>query len=144
MDIYRFFHPHHNPRLHNTHLRQQELCELEQAASELRKALERAQARTRRAPTPPIMPEHFTDVLKAIRFVEASLQTICDAHPGDSEAELAQVVSERSELSGWESWTSLIREQLVSSRQEVAAASNDHHKVEQDTIPAPPRLKIAG
>lgn len=116
MDIYRFFHPHHNPRLHSTHLRQQELCELEQASSELRKALERAQARARRAPRAPIMPEHFTDLLKAIRFVEASLQTICDAHAGDTEEELTRLVAERSEFSGWETWTSLIREQLVSSR----------------------------
>lgn len=114
MDIYRFFHPHHNPRLHSTPLRQQELSELEQATSELRKALERAQQRITRRPVPPIMPEHFRDLIKAIRFVEASLQTLSDAHPGDSYEVLGELVTERSELSGWEAWTTLLREQLAS------------------------------
>ena len=120
MDIYRFFHPHHNPRLHSTPLRQQELGELEQAASELTKALERAQKRCGRSPTPPIMAEHFTDLLKAMRFVMNSLQTICDAHHGDSEQDLAALVQERSAQSGWETWTKLISEQLTEN--ELAAS----------------------
>lgn len=114
MDIYRFFHPHHNPRLHSTPPRQQELSELEQAAAELRKAVDRMQQRATRRPIPPIMSEHFTDILKAMRFVEVSLQTLCDAHPGDSGKELRDLVNERSELTGWDAWTSLIREQLNS------------------------------
>ena len=114
MDIYRFFHPHHNPRLHNTTLRQQELSELQQAAAELRKALERAQQRTARRPVTRIMPEHFIDVLKAIKFVEASLETICEAHPGDTEGEMLELIKERSEFTGWESWTALLKEHLGS------------------------------
>jgi hypothetical protein len=113
MDIYRFFHPHHNPRLHNTKLRQQELGELEQAAAELRKALERAKQRTSRRPVSRILPEHFTDLLKAVRFVEMSLQTLCDAHPGDTEEEMLDLIRERSEFTGWETWASLLREQLA-------------------------------
>lgn len=112
MDIYRFFHPHHNPRLYSTRLRQQELSELEQAASQLRKAVERARQRTLRQTVPPILPEHFTDLLKALRFVEASLETLCDAHPGDSEAEMRELVAERSAFRGWESWAALVEEQL--------------------------------
>ena len=112
MDIYRFFHPHHNPRLHNTHLRQQELGELEQAASELRKALERAQQRTARRPVAPIMSEHFTDIIKAMNFVEKSLQTLSDAHLGDPESDLLDLIHERSELPGWENWASFLREQI--------------------------------
>ena len=115
MDIYRFFHAHHNPRLHSTPLRQQELSELEQAASELRKALERAQQRTDRKTVPPIMPQHFSDILKAINFVEKSLETLCDAHPGDSPQELMELVEERSEFSWWEAWTTLVKEQIATN-----------------------------
>lgn len=109
MDIYRFFHPHHNPRLVNTALRYTELSELLQAATELRKALERAQQRTARRSHPPILGEHFTDIIKAQRFVEASLQTLCEVHPGDSESELSELVSERSSSSGWEAWTKSVQ-----------------------------------
>lgn len=105
MDIYRFFHPHHNPRLVNVALRYTELSELLQAAAELRKALERGQYRTTRKTAPPILPEHFADVIKAARFIEASLQTLCEAHPGDSEDELQGLATERSSASGWEAWT---------------------------------------
>ncbi|MBX7145045.1 MAG: hypothetical protein K1X79_11385 [Oligoflexia bacterium] len=130
MDIYRFFHPHHNPRLHSTPLRQQELSELEQAASELCKALERAQSRTLRKAAGPILPGHFTDIIKAMRFVEASLQTLCDAHPGDNEQVLMDLVRERGALSGWEAWTSLLREQLGAQPQPGVA----HPKEEDDNL----------
>lgn len=109
MDIYRFFHPHHNPRLVNTALRYTELSELLQAAVELRKALERAQQRTGRQPVPPILPEHFADIIRAERYIEESLQTLCEAHPGDTDDELQGLVKERSSASGWEAWTNNIR-----------------------------------
>jgi len=125
MDIYRYFHPHHNPRLYNTSVRQQELNELEQAASELRKAIERAQKRSSRQMTPPILPSHFNDIIKAMRFVEKSLQTLCDAHPGDSESVLLELVNERSDFSGWEIWTSLLQQQITSETLVKEAESND-------------------
>ena len=128
MDIYRFFHPHHNPRLHNTRVRQQELSELEQAASELRKALERAQMRLKRRTVSRILPEHFIDIMKAIRFVEMSLQTLCDAHPGDTEEEMQELIEERSHFTGWESWTALVKERCGSA---------------QNPLPMPPRAKVA-
>lgn len=112
MDIYRFFHPHHNPRLHSTPLRQQELGELAQAAAELRKALERAQKRTERATHPPILSQHFQDPIKAARYLEFALQTLVDVHPGDSSIVLRELVDERCEFSGWHLWTSLVQEQL--------------------------------
>lgn len=115
MDIYRFFHPHHNPRLHSTPLRQQELSELEQAASELRKALDRAKQRTARAPAGPILPAHFKDVIKAMVFVESSLQTLVDAHDGDDEEALTELIDERTSLTGWEAWTTLLSEQIALS-----------------------------
>jgi len=119
MDIYRFFHPHHNPRLHNVALRQQELSELEQAAAELIKALERAQQRVVRKPTPPLLPDHFVDLSKAMRFVSASLQTLCEAHPGDSREDVMKLIQERSNFAGWENWTTLVREQLALAPEEV-------------------------
>lgn len=121
LDIYRFFHPHHNPRLHSTPLRQQELSELEQAASELRKALERAQSRTARRQAGLILPGHFDDILKAMRFVEYSMQTLCDAHPGDEKQTILDLINERSDLSGWEAWTNLLREQVSYSAEGNAA-----------------------
>lgn len=120
MDIYRFFHPHHNPRLHSTPIRQQEISELEQAAAELRKALERAQQRTLRRPAPPILAEHFNDLIKAMRFVEYSLETLCDVHTGDSENCLLDLINERSVLSGWETWTALLKEQILSGESSLA------------------------
>jgi len=46
-------------------------------------------------------------------FVETSLQTLCDAHEGDNHSALADLIKERSSLTGWEAWTSLLREQLA-------------------------------
>lgn len=60
------------------------------------------------------MSEHFADIIKAMRFVERSLQTLCDAHHGDSPQVLRELMRERSELNGWEAWTALLREQLHS------------------------------
>lgn len=124
MDIYRYFHPHHNPRLHSTALRQQELSELEQAASELLKAVERAKSRAERTPAPPILPEHFTDIIKALNFLVRSFQTLCDAHRGDTRGEMLSLIAERSEFSGWENWVNLVREQLASDEW----TASEHHQ----------------
>jgi hypothetical protein len=126
MDIYRYFHPHHNPRLNSTPLRQVELVELEQASSELKKALIRARSRLEKGTTPPLLPSHMSEVIKAIDFVVNSLQTLCDAHPGDNEEELKKIVEERSPLSGWETWASLLEEQLGAAQLKTESA-----KVEQ-------------
>jgi hypothetical protein len=118
MDIYKFFNVFHNPRLHSTPPRQQELSELELVSSEIRKALERLQVRSKRKTIGPILPDHFSDMLKAAKFIEASLGTLCDAHPGDSKATIEDLVSERQTMKGWESWTSLLSEQLKTLEQE--------------------------
>lgn len=113
MDIYRFFHPHHNPRLYRTRVRLQELGELEHAATELRKAMERAQQRTNRQPCLPIHAEHFEDLIKAMRYVERSLQTLVDAHPGDTSSERDALIAERAKMLGWEGWTRAHKEFIV-------------------------------
>jgi hypothetical protein len=116
VDIYRFFHPHHNPRLLRTPLRQQELAELLHAASELRKAVERAKQRTERTKVGVILPDHFVDLIKAIKFVETSLETLSDAHPGDSEDDMDELIQERSDKNGWEHWTMLVKEQFQAAQ----------------------------
>lgn len=123
MDIYRFFHPHHNPRLISTPVRQIELVELEQAASELKKAISRAQSRMEKKPVSPIMPSHFIDIIKAMDFVARSIQTLCDAHPGDSQSELVELVSERTGCNGWETWATLLQEQLETVENETLPIS---------------------
>ena len=62
------------------------------------------------------MPDHFTDIIKAMRFVEQSMQTLADAHPGDSNENLQELVRERSGFSGWENWVTLLSEQLANGR----------------------------
>lgn len=127
MDIYKFFNVFHNPRLHCTPPRQQELSELELVVTELRKAVERIQLRTKRKSIGAILPDHFTDVLKALNFVESSLATLCDAHPGDSADTVQEMVQERATIRGWESWASLLSEQI-----ELAKSSA---QVQQDQEP---------
>ncbi|MGA1192370.1 MAG: hypothetical protein ACO3XO_08830 [Bdellovibrionota bacterium] len=127
MDIYRYFHPHHNPRLFSTPLRQQELSELEQASSELRKALERARLRTERGTPSRILPSHFDDLLKAVKFIESSLQTLCDAHEGDALEILKELVLERRGLRGWETWARIVTEQLASEHSITTKSQSTLH-----------------
>jgi hypothetical protein len=118
LDLYRFFYPFHNPRLNATPVRQQELGELEQAAGELRKAIERIQRRTRKKSIGAITPDHFDDIITGLKFVEECLQTLNEAHPGDTSAVVQEIIQERSTMSGWESWTQLLIEQIEFSKAE--------------------------
>ena len=68
MDLYRYFHPHYNPRLRNVGVRLQELGELEQAAMELHKAIERAEIRSEISPIGNIKKEHFAEIVCALDF----------------------------------------------------------------------------
>ena len=118
MDLYRFFYPFANPRLHATPVRQQELSELEQVAAELRKAVERLQRRTAKKSIGAITSDHFDDMVKALAFVEESLQTLNDAHPGDRPEVVQDMINERINMSGWEQWTQLLLEQIEYSKTE--------------------------
>lgn len=112
MDIYRFFHPHHNPRLYSTPVRQQELSELLQVAVELLKAIERSKMRVKRKPIQNLNHEEFEASIEALQDVQASLQTLIDLHPGDSRDALADLISERAQMTGWDNWTRLLGEQI--------------------------------
>lgn len=118
MDIHRYFHPHHNPRLIHTPLRLQELSELEQAAIELKKAIVRSQIRTAQAPVGPIREEHFSDIIVALDYAIESLDTLTKAHPGDDPDLLAQMIEERRNSPGWETWSQLLRERLDINREQ--------------------------
>ena len=112
MDLYRYFHPHHNPRLRRTPLRLQELSELEQAVIELSKAVKRAEIRTAEAPVGGIREEHFEQVLVALDYLVESFGTLTKAHPGDDEEVMAELLKEREEAPGWENWARLLRQRL--------------------------------
>ena len=113
MDLYRYFHPHHNPRLRSSSLRLQEICELRQAAEELRRALDRAEIRSETAPVEPIEKEHFTEINLAISYVVDSLEALEKAHPGDDIGELDNLLKERADAPGWETWSRLLRQRLA-------------------------------
>lgn len=116
MDLYRYFHPHYSPRLKNTPLRLQELAELELAAQELKRALERAEARVKNNPGfAGITPEHFSEILIAASYLVDSLTTISSAHPGDTEETMSEMAKERAESPGWESWVRLLKQRLNGS-----------------------------
>ena len=112
MDLYRYFHPHHNPRLTKVPLRMQELGELEQAAIELKKAIERAEVRTAHAPVGGICKEHFSEMLVALDYLVESLSTLTKAHPGDDLDTMMHMLGERQNAPGWENWTRLLEQRL--------------------------------
>lgn len=123
MDLYCYFHPHHNPRLRNVPLRQQEIEELREAALELEHAAERAKLRTSVTPVGRIKEEHFGEIITALSYVVESLTTLAEAHPGDSEATTLQIVEERKGVPGWESWTKIVQEQLQNISRSIAKNS---------------------
>lgn len=101
------------------------MIELEQASAELKKAIIRARTRLERVASPPLLPSHFNDIIKAMDFANTSLQTLCDAHPGDSETDLSQLVQERASFSGWEIWSSLLDQQLSAATVEAASLEDN-------------------
>lgn len=116
MDLYRYFHPHHNPRLCNTPVRLQELGELEQAAVELKKAVKRAAIRSANVSAEiasnAFNHEHFSEVLAALEFVVDTLSDLTNAHPGDGTETMHSLLSERGEAPGWENWSRLLKQRL--------------------------------
>lgn len=133
MDLYRYFHPHHNPRLRIVPLRMQELGELEQAATELERALERAALRADNVPVGPISSEHFEQVLIAARYLVDSLKTLTRAHPGDTPEAMTKLLDERAEAPGWETWARLVRQRL---NEELAASVRPVRRPEREALAA--------
>jgi len=112
MDLYRYFHPHYNPRLRSTAVRLQELSELEQASIELRKAVHRALVRAKDKEVGGIKEDHFNQILVALDYVVESLGTLSQAHPGDDLETMMQLLEERKDCPGWENWARLLEQRL--------------------------------
>jgi hypothetical protein len=112
MDLYCYFHPHFNPKLRNVPPRMLEIGELEQAAQEFRCALERGRVRSENTPAGPIKSEHFQELVAALDYVIESLGIMLNAHPGDSPETLHQLVEERRNIPGWETWTQVVEQEL--------------------------------
>ncbi|MCB0359167.1 MAG: hypothetical protein KDD44_06015 [Bdellovibrionales bacterium] len=137
MDLYRYFHPHHNPRLNRTPIRLVELNELRQAVLELKKSVERAKIRTGNCPVGPIRDDHFSDMLVAVDYLVETLSTLCHAHPGDDSKTLESMIGERADAPGWENWTRLLEQRLELMRQyddapvpDEAATTSSHPKTD--------------
>lgn len=124
MDIYRFFHPHYNPRLLNSPLRFQELGELLLASNELKKAVKRANIRERRNSFEKHSPE-FTDnlqayspsekleqVAEALEFIVSTLSSLRATHKGDDITAMHSLMKEREKAPGWENWAHLLKERF--------------------------------
>ena len=112
MDLYRYFHPHHNPRLRSVALRLQELGELEQAALELRKAVKRAEVRAENSLEESMQKAAFAEVHTALDYVVNTLSKISEAHPGDGLETMCKLLEERKNAPGWENWSRLLNQRL--------------------------------
>ena len=110
--LYQYFQPHHNPRLRLIPVRMQEIGELEQAAKELRRAVQRAQLRTEYAPVGDITREAFVPALEYLDQAIISLSSLVELHPGDNDSTLKNLVEERKESPGWESWVELVTQRF--------------------------------
>ncbi len=112
MDLYRFFHPHHNPRLRNRAIRLQELSELELAAKELYRALERASIRITASESEAIPASLISASSEAIELAAELLHQMVELQPEDSEEDMKALLEERKSAPGWEAWCILLRERI--------------------------------
>jgi hypothetical protein len=116
MDLFRYFHPHHHPRLRRVPLRLQELGELELAAKELSRALKRAEIRSEnRFIGGPVSAEQIAEVVDSVDGVISQLKSLIHLHPGDSSEDMEKLIEERQSISGWENWARIVRERLNDS-----------------------------
>ncbi len=124
MDLYRYFHPHHNPRLRKSKLRLQELNELKLATKELGNALKRAQVRVEnQSENLGAASDYFNNNLGiAIEALELSLSTldeVVDAYPEDTDQDMLDMLTEREMAPGWEAWSKLVSEKLFSTDYQI-------------------------
>jgi len=121
MDLFRYFHPHHHPRLRRVPLRLQELGELELAAKELSRALRRAQIRSENRfgqsalHITEISPEKLAEIASSLDFASSRLSALMHLHPGDSAHDMERLIEERKSISGWENWSRIVKERLNDS-----------------------------
>lgn len=121
MDLYRYFHPHHNPRLRSAPLRMQELSELQLAVVELRNAVRRAEVRTAAAAVGALTPERFAEVSRLLEAASGIFDRLISEHPDDDVDMLKTLIRERSNAPGWEGWTHLVAQRLEVLQEEEFA-----------------------
>ena len=128
MDLFRYFKPHHNPKLHDIPPRSQEFFELLQAAKEFSLAVQRAQVRIessskiRQNGIMKIVDHDTNEKIKnqlgncvlSLNFIESALSHIIEKIPPDSLGDLEDLIKEREGLVGWENWVMLLKESLSS------------------------------
>ncbi len=112
MDLYRYFHPHFNPRLRHQPLRLIELGELAQAAAEIKNALSRAHLRSSNAPNSLGEESQFMELTGLLDIVIQRLQTIAESMPEDDLQTMKRLLEERKNAPGWEGWCALLAERL--------------------------------
>jgi len=112
MDLYRYFHPHHHPRLRNVPLRHQEIQELLQAALEIKRAISRARIRSEENKILGIDPISFERMLLPLDDVIDQLSIMSDMHPGDDVETIRQLTIEREAVPGWEMWSQLVKKRI--------------------------------
>jgi hypothetical protein len=132
MDLYRYFHPHHHPRLRKVSLRHQEIEELLQAAVELRRALGRARTRNEQVAVEGIEGEHFDQIFVAVDYVIDSLSQLSHAHPGDTLRTTLDLVEERKEIPGWEIWAELVKNRLQSAISDSQIMSDQEERKQSE------------
>ena len=127
MDLFRYFKPHHNPKLHDIPPRSQEFYELLQAAKEFNLAVQRAQIRIEASSkirtdnlikiidhdTNQRIKVELDNCVLSLNFIESAMLKIIESIPSDSLDDLHDMIQEREGLTGWENWVLLLRESLA-------------------------------
>lgn len=109
MDLYRFFYPHHNPRLRTVKLRLQELTEISLAIKEIGRVLNRSK---RRIGADESYLENMEDTINAIDLAHSIIETTIRNYPEDTPEDLECMLKERIGAPGWEAWCKLVDSRL--------------------------------
>ncbi len=131
MDIYRFFHPHFNPRLLNIPIRQQELNDLEQAACEFKKASQRLIQRFKRHPLKELKLRRLKKLMRLAENLESELKLLQNEHPGDTPSTLKEMVLERFNCTGWLAWANHVEELYLKDHQREHLEPREQRAVDE-------------
>ena len=96
-------------------MRLQELAELELAAVELKRALERA--RMRESVDGAVGGNRLEYLLQNMEAVILGLKAMVESHPGDSASDMEELLQERKMAPGWENWITLLKQRLDAEKE---------------------------
>lgn len=122
MDLYRFFHPHHNPRLRSVKIRLQELTEISLAIKEISRVLMRSK---RRLGEDGLFSDNMDDTINAIDLAHSIIETTIRNYPEDSPEDLENMLVERTGAPGWEAWCKLVESRLDYIKRERDSRVNE-------------------